>query len=365
MKRMQFALLTIMLLVVATNAVFAEVDPVWPEPFEVTFNVDLNCAAFNGDFNRTTDQVVVTGNYPELGDMSGYVVLAEYEESGLFSGLVQIEELYIGEELEYKYGIVHDNTVYWDDTLYTYTPIGSEPDNDNNGYFELTLPLVTYGGEALCENLTLFVTPGCWPVIGAQGGYILINASVEHSYPAPVTVDIWTEVEMPNGNTKTLDAWTLTVPPNTLFERQYARYVPPNAPEGDYIFHMYAGVQPETVMSADGFGFVKEAPTTPAADSDGDLVSANLPTEFGIGSVYPNPFNPTTTVAVNLPETAQLNVSVYNVQGQLVETLADGFTNAGSHNLVFNGANLPSGLYLVRATVPGQMDEVRRVTLLK
>ncbi|HEX05436.1 MAG TPA: T9SS type A sorting domain-containing protein, partial [Bacteroidetes bacterium] len=90
-----------------------------------------------------------------------------------------------------------------------------------------------------------------------------------------------------------------------------------------------------------------------------------LPTSYGMESAYPNPFNPTTMISVSLPKTADLTVAVYNVTGQQVAELADASYGAGTHQFTFDASGMASGLYFVRATVPGQMNQVQKVVLMK
>ena len=68
---------------------------------------------------------------------------------------------------------------------------------------------------------------------------------------------------------------------------------------------------------------------------------------------YPNPFNPETQIAFNLPEAGQVRLAVYNLKGQLVKVLADEALPAGDNCIVWNGRNengrmVSSGVYLVR-----------------
>jgi hypothetical protein len=91
--------------------------------------------------------------------------------------------------------------------------------------------------------------------------------------------------------------------------------------------------------------------------------NGNLPTRYEIESAYPNPFNPSTSVRVALPEAANLEVVVFNIMGQRVATLANGRFNAGYHTLVFDAADLASGIYFVRANVAGKMNVVKKVLL--
>ncbi len=67
---------------------------------------------------------------------------------------------------------------------------------------------------------------------------------------------------------------------------------------------------------------------------------------------FPNPFNPTTNIEFTLSEAANITLSIYNLLGQEVETLASGTYEAGLHSLAFNAAALPSGLYMARLETP-------------
>lgn len=73
-----------------------------------------------------------------------------------------------------------------------------------------------------------------------------------------------------------------------------------------------------------------------------------MPVHFELSQNYPNPFNPYTTIGFLLPRQTQLKINIYNMLGELVETLADGTYNAGYHNVIFNSSNLPSGAYIYR-----------------
>ncbi|MBD3167622.1 T9SS type A sorting domain-containing protein [bacterium] len=93
--------------------------------------------------------------------------------------------------------------------------------------------------------------------------------------------------------------------------------------------------------------------------------NGSQPAVFALSNAYPNPFNPTTSLTVNLPESAELQVSVYNALGREVVELANDRFEAGEYTLTFNANGLPSGVYLVRAVVPGQLNAVRKIMLLR
>ncbi|MDP8207623.1 MAG: FG-GAP-like repeat-containing protein [Candidatus Electryonea clarkiae] len=96
-----------------------------------------------------------------------------------------------------------------------------------------------------------------------------------------------------------------------------------------------------------------------------DAKITGLPTEYSVVSTYPNPFNPTTTISVGLPISSELKISVYNITGQKIAALADEHYSVGYHQFTFNADELSSGIYFIHASVPGKMDEIRKVVLLR
>lgn len=90
-----------------------------------------------------------------------------------------------------------------------------------------------------------------------------------------------------------------------------------------------------------------------------------LPTKYALDGVYPNPFNPSTNVRIALPEAANLKVTVYNVLGKQVAVLTNGRMSAGWHNIQFDASRMASGVYFVHATVPGQLNTIRKIVLVR
>ncbi len=102
--------------------------------------------------------------------------------------------------------------------------------------------------------------------------------------------------------------------------------------------------------------------TTNAVD---DPFASSIPTEFAIQSIYPNPFNSSTTITVALPHPTSLSLQVFNTTGQKISTIADGQYCQGYHDFVFNASGLSSGIYFVHASALGKMNELRKVVLMK
>lgn len=92
---------------------------------------------------------------------------------------------------------------------------------------------------------------------------------------------------------------------------------------------------------------------------------SGLPMIFGLSPATPNPFNPTTTITLEVPSAAKVEVELFNLLGQRVAQLASQKFEAGWHPLTVDGSQLASGVYLVRARMPGQAVQVQKVVLLK
>ncbi len=89
------------------------------------------------------------------------------------------------------------------------------------------------------------------------------------------------------------------------------------------------------------------------------------PKGFVLSQNYPNPFNPTTQIEYELPKAGQVQIAVFDLNGRLVKTLANQFTNSGHYKVEFNGSNLSSGLYFVRLKFNGQDVASIKMTLIK
>jgi len=88
------------------------------------------------------------------------------------------------------------------------------------------------------------------------------------------------------------------------------------------------------------------------------------PVTFKFLPAYPNPFNPNTTLAFDLPNAGRVRVDVFDVTGRLVQSLGDQFYTAGSHSLKFDGSGLSTGMYFARAS-KGSVHAVQKLLLLK
>ncbi len=188
--------------------------------------------------------------------------------------------------------------------------------------------------------------------------------------------DLWIDVELPNGAMieGIREIHDIVIAADACINLNPVQLLPGNAPIGEYTYYVRMGEMGFDVVNESVFNFTV---LTTAAQQAGEwtvtgfdapetaIATASMPNEFAITSVYPNPFNPTTTIDIRLPEAADLNVAVFNVMGQQVAELANDRFAAGSFNLSFDGSDLSSGVYFIRALVPGQMNETVKVMLMK
>ena len=115
-------------------------------------------------------------------------------------------------------------------------------------------------------------------------------------------------------------------------------------------------------------GYVVELPAAESALSLDELTSS-VPTDFYVQQNYPNPFNPTTTIIYDLVNDSNLKITVYDLKGNLIKDIYDGFQKAGRNNAVWNATNsigetVSSGIYLYKIQV-GESFQVKRMMLLK
>ncbi len=89
-----------------------------------------------------------------------------------------------------------------------------------------------------------------------------------------------------------------------------------------------------------------------------------FPEKFVLYQNYPNPFNPISTIKFELPSSGKASLIVYNILGQEVQTLVDGFLKRGSYAVQFNGAQHPSGVYFYQLQNNG-FTETKKMVLLK
>ncbi|NQV16611.1 T9SS type A sorting domain-containing protein [bacterium] len=111
--------------------------------------------------------------------------------------------------------------------------------------------------------------------------------------------------------------------------------------------------------------FINSWLTTVSVDEPG----SSLPREFALSNNYPNPFNPSTTIAFDVPNSSEVMITVYNVLGQKVIDLVNSEYSAGNYNVSWNGLDaagnpVSSGLYMYKMTA-GAFTATSKMLYLK
>lgn len=92
--------------------------------------------------------------------------------------------------------------------------------------------------------------------------------------------------------------------------------------------------------------------------SDLAIKEVYSPSELTI-EAYPNPFTASTTISYSLPKRDNVTIEVFDILGRKIQTLANEVMDAGQHSVVFNGENLPLGMYTVKITSGASSQEMK------
>ena len=95
-----------------------------------------------------------------------------------------------------------------------------------------------------------------------------------------------------------------------------------------------------------------------------DDENGKLPSEYNLAQNFPNPFNPVTTIAYQLPKTDRVSIIVYDLLGSEVTTLVNSVQSAGIHNVSWNASNVASGIYFYRLR-SGSFTQTRKLVVIK
>ena len=134
-----------------------------------------------------------------------------------------------------------------------------------------------------------------------------------------------------------------------------------NVAEGDEVIRLVG-----TIDGLEG----DEVEITISDPAAAKAVVETRPEAFELADNFPNPFNPTTTIQYALPQAADVELTVYNIFGQVVRTLVAEYQNAGRYAVEWDGTNdsghsLSSGMYFYRLQAGGAFREVKKMLLLK
>jgi Secretion system C-terminal sorting domain len=144
---------------------------------------------------------------------------------------------------------------------------------------------------------------------------------------------------------------------------------------GYYMLHVTDKIYDYTIELGNipaGYGFTN--PVVHAGDTNVNInltqatdvkqINSNLPKTYALSQNFPNPFNPTTQIQYDIPQSSFVHLVVYNLLGQQVAELVNSQQAAGKYSVTFSGTSLSSGIYIysIRA---GNFVQSKKLILLK
>ncbi len=219
-------------------------------------------------------------------------------------------------------------------------------------------------------GLMVDLIPSSTPVVIEQGSTFNYDIYLENGSTITRTFDFWIDVTEPGGTTTEPTIGPIyDIRKRAGWSRTYSNRnltVSASAPLGYYSYNAYVGTHPDYIDECDNFAFEVIAGPVPEGSSpsgnsdklmdewhiDGDpLLGEEItfeahPDELELLGAYPNPFNPTTNISFSLPQAMKVSLTVYDVSGRLVAEVINGWRDAGSHEVTFDGSGLASGVYV-------------------
>jgi hypothetical protein len=117
--------------------------------------------------------------------------------------------------------------------------------------------------------------------------------------------------------------------------------------------------------------FIHNGPTSPdtvVAQADVLVGISNgdefAPFTYALEQNYPNPFNPTTAIRYSIPRAERVMLTVYDLRGQEVAVLVNGYQSQGVYEVTFNASNLASGVYFYQIKA-GEFTHTRKMLLMR
>jgi hypothetical protein len=101
-----------------------------------------------------------------------------------------------------------------------------------------------------------------------------------------------------------------------------------------------------------------------SANTSVQQINNEIAREYTLSQNYPNPFNPTTNINFSIPKSGLVNLKVYDIMGREIKELVNSNLQAGNYIVNFEGANLPSGVYMYKITTESFSDS-KRMMLVK
>lgn len=226
----------------------------------------------------------------------------------------------------------------------------AEP-GDPNPTGALVAPTGSNGLVEDAEGVTLYYAAngGGYLIVSSQGNdkYIIYERQAPHNFVKEFTVI----------GAQSTDGIDVTNVP-----------LSPSFPSGIFTLHNGSNSPyPVLICAYEDLGLqIDTGYWDPRNDSTATAIAGGnrVPSDFALHQNYPNPFNPATTLTFDLPVNQTVSLKVYNLLGQQVAVIAEGYFRAGEHSFRFDASRLPSGIYFYTLTTE-KFQKIRQMVLMK
>ena len=205
---------------------------------------------------------------------------------------------------------VDDSTDFIFELIVSDGELSSDPDSVTITVFHTNVSPVAYAGpdQTIMENELV--------ILDGTGSFDFENINLSYSWAAPVNIE--------------LDDPTRSMP----------TFISPEVSDSTSLLF--------TLIVSDGeLESDPDSVTVRILNSLG-FISNIFPAEFELRQPFPNPFNPKTHIFWTMPSSGSVSIEIYNLQGQLIDVLYNGFKKPGNHEIIWNANHNASGMYFVQ-----------------
>ncbi|MBT4362772.1 MAG: T9SS type A sorting domain-containing protein [Candidatus Marinimicrobia bacterium] len=139
----------------------------------------------------------------------------------------------------------------------------------------------------------------------------------------------------------------------------------------NFILNEDVEIGEETIITLNGMKFNSNLVLEDVSAIIASVVSVDpiaIPDEFVLQQNYPNPFNPSTTIRYGLPVDANVSLMIYDIRGQVIQTIESGYQPAGWYNVnwsgkTVNGKAISTGIYFARLVADDNSEVIKMLYL--
>ncbi|MCP4631856.1 MAG: T9SS type A sorting domain-containing protein [candidate division Zixibacteria bacterium] len=223
-------------------------------------------------------------------------------------------------------------------------------------------------------GVDVLMVPHNPPIVVPAGGSFWFNGYLKNDTDRMQMTDVWIKLVLPNMSSYGPIEVFRSIPldPYDTLSYYYVRQdIPGNAMLGTYNYVAYCGVYPTTSINVSSFPFTVIAPLSGGASEwnlsgwfDDNGEQPELPRVTSLQQNYPNPFNSATNIPVDLDKSEHVSLKIYNISGQLVESIVDRKMDAGQHLIKWDAYNYASGIYFYKLQIE-DYNQIKKMHLLK